>query len=388
MASAESAGKREAYWDNVKGLLIALVLIGHCLWDLQKIPVNNAVVDAIYFFHMPAFVFVSGCFSGGGAARKRSLIRLASAYLLATAMFMLVYVLRRRMPSVVLPLYSSWYLLALIAWRLATLGLSRFRCALPGSVVVALLAGLWPDVDNRFAFARIVALYPFFLAGFFLGGKAPGLRALPPARRLATGLAALIAAGGIAALSSRGLGIDNRDLLFKAYAGGIRRGLAGRAAIYAVAALCIVGILALMTSKESRILTRAGRNSLAIYLLHRPFALLVGHCVQGAPTQYQLLATLAFTVLALVVFGSDRVARALNAVLDTMTDAFLRTPEASRLKRAVRTALTGGLVLAMLSLPLAKAAYQRVRANGKAQVPAVRAGLEDTAAPEETARAD
>ena len=54
---------RSAYWDNIKGFLIILVVFAHCLFNLQNSPLNNAVVDAIYMFHMPAFVFVSGYFS-------------------------------------------------------------------------------------------------------------------------------------------------------------------------------------------------------------------------------------------------------------------------------------------------------------------------------------
>ena len=53
--------KRSAYWDNIKGILMFLVVFAHILFQLQdKSELINSVVDYIYMFHMPAFVFVSG----------------------------------------------------------------------------------------------------------------------------------------------------------------------------------------------------------------------------------------------------------------------------------------------------------------------------------------
>ena len=60
---------RSNSWDNIKGLLILLVVFGHCLWDLQDRHWNDLIVDGIYFFHMPAFVFVSGYFSKSERSR-------------------------------------------------------------------------------------------------------------------------------------------------------------------------------------------------------------------------------------------------------------------------------------------------------------------------------
>ena len=61
MDNAEN--KRSAYWDNIKGFLILLVVFAHILFQLQDISFTiNGIVDYIYMFHMPVFVFVSGFF--------------------------------------------------------------------------------------------------------------------------------------------------------------------------------------------------------------------------------------------------------------------------------------------------------------------------------------
>ena len=56
--------KRSAYWDNIKAILIFLVVLGHFLLAMQK---KSVLVEAVYWwiysFHMPAFVFASGYFA-------------------------------------------------------------------------------------------------------------------------------------------------------------------------------------------------------------------------------------------------------------------------------------------------------------------------------------
>ena len=85
--------RRSLYWDNIKGVLIILVVFGHFLFGLQNSEINNTIVDAIYLFHMPAFVFVSGYFSKSEHSRSfESLLRLLSAFILVHGIFLIFYV--------------------------------------------------------------------------------------------------------------------------------------------------------------------------------------------------------------------------------------------------------------------------------------------------------
>lgn len=56
--------QRVAYYDNLKGILIVLVVVGHLL-EPVAVSANMTTmqfVDFIYLFHMPLFIFVSGLF--------------------------------------------------------------------------------------------------------------------------------------------------------------------------------------------------------------------------------------------------------------------------------------------------------------------------------------
>lgn len=101
---------RSSYWDNCKGFLIILVVFAHFLYDLQaQHEWNTAIVNSVYMFHMPAFVFVSGYFSKCENSRSlRSILLLTVAYFLYTAGF-IVFNLYNGIPviSLTYPYYSA-----------------------------------------------------------------------------------------------------------------------------------------------------------------------------------------------------------------------------------------------------------------------------------------
>ncbi|MBP3851842.1 MAG: acyltransferase family protein, partial [Erysipelotrichaceae bacterium] len=56
--------KRDYYFDNLKAVLIFLVILGHFLLPIETGPLC-ILKRWIYSFHMPLFIFVSGYFSKG-----------------------------------------------------------------------------------------------------------------------------------------------------------------------------------------------------------------------------------------------------------------------------------------------------------------------------------
>lgn len=71
---SEAPGARVAYFDNLKFLLIFLVVFGHVLTIVSEHSrAANALINFIYLFHMPAFVFVSGMLAKRYYSRERGL---------------------------------------------------------------------------------------------------------------------------------------------------------------------------------------------------------------------------------------------------------------------------------------------------------------------------
>ena len=66
------AGKRDIRLDNLRGLLITIVVIGHFLLPLYRTRFVTGLLYAIYIFHMPCFIMLSGYFAKGAYRRENA----------------------------------------------------------------------------------------------------------------------------------------------------------------------------------------------------------------------------------------------------------------------------------------------------------------------------
>ncbi len=213
--------ERSLKLDNVKGILITLVVIGHMLLPIQG--TTRAVTNfffCIYAFHMPAFVFLSGLLSQNiyirppeekpdeGRRRMRSRRRRETkrtvrmpqtpggfrwrrwrGMLLLYLLFQLVlffteipaYGRTTRFPDFLHTSGAPWYLLALLLWYLLIPFFDFYKGRqLPGGIpyavpvlllliVMSLAGGYLDGLGDFLALDRVIAFAPFFFAGFFLG---------------------------------------------------------------------------------------------------------------------------------------------------------------------------------------------------------------------------
>lgn len=310
---------RSAYWDNIKGFLIILVVFAHCLFGLQERPLNNFIVDAIYLFHMPAFVFVSGYFSKSEHSRSFfPMMNLAVAFVLLNGFFILREIFSAGgVPLIVEPYFSAWYLLTLIIWRLTVPFLDRVRNILPLLIMFSFAAGFWTDINMAFAAVKIVVFFPYFMAGYLFSAesseKIQGKSFFP------LGLILLMSTICAGYFSYETFSLTDRDLLPNSYANF--NGLFGRIALLIIASLAIVTLLLSSVEKVLPLLTKAGKNSLAIYLLHRPPTLYFSENFSAGSTEFQIGAAIVATLLMTLIFGSDIVSDALKKLLNGIVES-------------------------------------------------------------------
>ena len=159
--------KRISYWDNIKGLMIILVVFAHFLLSLPvRSSLLNNIIYFIYMFHMPVFVFVSGFFGKSINSRSwQSLGKLLFLYFIFNSFSGFFY----GFDSLLIPKYSYWYLLALVVWRAVTPYIAAFKNIQILLLAIAVLAGFFPDIDNTLSLARIICFYPYYMAGYMLG---------------------------------------------------------------------------------------------------------------------------------------------------------------------------------------------------------------------------
>ncbi len=160
---------RIAYWDNLKGILIALVVLGHTGTAL-----GDKWLSVIYAFHMPLFVFVSGYFSRKKDSFWDSTKRLIILYLIFNTAYILLDIALGESLTfrrVLTPSFALWYILSLIIWRmliqiLPDKALSSPTLVIPMSVLLALAAGFIP-IGTPMSFQRTFVFLPFFYIWLF-----------------------------------------------------------------------------------------------------------------------------------------------------------------------------------------------------------------------------
>lgn len=63
--------ERSPLFDNMKMVLIILVVFGHALEEISLEHEYGIIRACIYSFHMPVFIFISGYFSGEGGHKRK-----------------------------------------------------------------------------------------------------------------------------------------------------------------------------------------------------------------------------------------------------------------------------------------------------------------------------
>ena len=105
--------KRLVWGDALKGLLMILVIIGHVIQYTECSQYEeNHLWNAIYSFHMAAFIAVSGYFSsnGGGILLKRRFLQLMVPYLLWSLIWFLTDKSKHLQDILLAPDRYFWFL--------------------------------------------------------------------------------------------------------------------------------------------------------------------------------------------------------------------------------------------------------------------------------------
>lgn len=329
---------RDPWLDNTKMLLVTLVVIGHS-WGLAADTYGtNWAYDFLYFWHIPAFVLISGYLSKGmewdRPHFKGLLFTLVVPYVLfEPALYYYRVALGQREDGLLLihPHWAMWYLPVLFFWRLGTPFLKRHWLWLPAAVVISLIGGLWSG--QIFYFARVMGLLPFFVLGLHL--KKRHLARLDDPWVKVAAVAALV---GIALVARETDEWARTAFLW--YDAGYEdlkvepaTAAQARLAVMGIGALGAFSVLALVPRRSLGWFTRMGSATMVVYLFH-------GFFVKGAfATPYSdwaedhvwfgfLLTTVLAASLAMLL-ASPPVRRALVWAVDPIGSVERRRRAAS-----------------------------------------------------------
>ena len=285
MHNTTTTHQRDFLFDNIKGLLLILVIFGHSLESIiyRSNGIAKYIYTAIYIFHMPVFVFISGYFS-----KKHNMKRIIS--LLITYIFWqefiypfsLSLITINNFDSIYRPVYypqpSYWYLLALIIWRVLIPYLNKIKYIVPISILVSLIFGfLQLDFNLQyFTLGRLFVFFPFFLLGYKCS-KETILKWRTDKHKISNSIIfiSIIALTTLLLYSIKEFGVNperpNRILMphyyyYQCY-NNITLSFVIKTLLFIVQLISIPLIFKIVSSKPS-FLSNIGRYSLSIYLPH------------------------------------------------------------------------------------------------------------------------
>ena len=268
--------QRDYAFDNLKAVLILLVVFGHLLVQGKQYAVCNVIYRCIYVFHMPLFVFISGYFSKKAAKSFSYAVKSALIpYILFALIFKIVDCAITPAHLSALPRYLKevpfvhWYLLCLFYWRFITPLLAKIKFPiLPILFALGIASGLFLET-NTLSVARAITFLPYYWLGFSLSSeRVETLRSR--SKLLQLGILAVIFAAAIYCFINVKLSYADIFQMKESYAGCRLEPLSGvlvRTLTYAAASvicLCLVGV----TPNRRTILSSVGNNTLSVYIWH------------------------------------------------------------------------------------------------------------------------
>ncbi|WP_162599682.1 acyltransferase family protein [Nocardioides solisilvae] len=269
--------RRDPWLDNAKTVLVVLVVVGHAVVLMPSGEVKSHAYDFVYYFHMPAFVLLTGYLSRSFTWSRKGFVSLVTTLAVPYVLFELLMALWRvhvvdqvsslevLSPLWLNPHWPMWYLVVLIMWRLATPVLKAHWVMVPASVGVSLLAGA---VDlELFDLNRALGLLPFFVVGLHLPA-----RALAVVRARGTGLAGLAVLAGLWWLAGRTDDLWSTQWLYyrasyDSLGAGVAEGAEIRLQLIGLALLGTFAVLSLVPRRRSAV-THVGAYTMGVYLLH------------------------------------------------------------------------------------------------------------------------
>ncbi len=337
--------KRSAYWDNIKGILILLTVFAHILFQLQEgSEIINKTVDLIYMFHMPAFVFVSGFFGKSERSRSfESIIKLIFLYYIFNSIIGFIY----GFESLLNPLYSYWYLIALIVWRVTAHYIAKFKEINLILFVVALFAGFYSSIDNTFAVARIIGFYPFYMSGYLLSKeKSREMIEKKYSKRVFTGLFIGILSFVFSFFIYEFFEYSDLDLQMGAY--NSSTGSFGRIVIYIIAFSYIFAFRLISPNKRIPLITMFGENSLWIFILHRPVTLIVSDLIGKMSIPAIMIISFAVSVLTCIILGNRYVSKYMDSFLKSGVSIFTEEKKEFTIAKLALLLVSLGFIVSLL----------------------------------------
>lgn len=328
--------KRDYQIDNIRGILLFLVVFGHAL-ELLKIssPITAYVYNFIYMFHMPVFIFITGFLAKNVEKGRQSAFRqLFIPFLLFNSIWNLIQVISMRIVEIPLdspasfsflnPGWALWFILALFLWKTLLPDLLKIKNIFAVVLVVGIFSRLFTEFNIFLSLSRFLVFSPYFIGGYLFNRAG-----LDKFRKIKWYIPALII---IAVLifnyfftfhtqypteflwADRSFSFFSQSTLVSIFLGSI---------LYVVGFSFVVVFIKFTPMRKSR-LSKVGRNSFPSYILHTYFIGTISFVLLQLNATIQFIALFIISALLTLLLSTDFVTKYFNLLLSKVDHLFFK----------------------------------------------------------------
>lgn len=264
--------------DNIKGILIFLVVFAHFLFNYAQGNIHSFVakiVNFIYCFHMPSFIFWSGFLSKSENSKNlKNITKLILIYIIFNYSHGFILYIYCNIPlNFFYPYNSYWYLLCLIFWRFSINYFSNQYFSIIISFIISILIGFWSEITTIFSIKRSFSFYPYFLVGYKFS-KDNFIKIIHWRKKFYFIFVCLFCIFIFISFQFLPF-IEIKHSMMNNNYDDIKEDLKQRIKLFLFSFLIIFFGILVISNNKIIILTNAGKNSLYIYLFHRIITILI-----------------------------------------------------------------------------------------------------------------
>ena len=169
MEAVTQASARIALWDNLKFILILLVVIGHMADEFAaESYIGMGIFFYIFLFHMPLFIFIAGLFHSDKNILSKCVFYLSLGFFMKVVFFIVYRYTGRAAAFSVLSEYDiPWYAFAMAGFIFFTWLFRRGnkKFILIAGIVLACFAGYDAAIGDFLIVSRMIVFMPCYMLG-------------------------------------------------------------------------------------------------------------------------------------------------------------------------------------------------------------------------------
>ena len=291
-------------YDNVKALLIFLVVLGHMTTDyVSDSQVIRWTTLWIYTFHMPAFIFISGLVHKHYITAEKASLgikgetrmrwdKVLGFFLCGYGLKVFLQFTRTLMGQN--PIWHwieepgiPWYLFVMAEYEMLFYVMRRIDdkvkpwVVVTAAFVLSAVIGYFPSVGDTFCLSRMINFLPIYMLGYYMDMK-EFLRRIDKRMYRLLGWAGIAASMAVCCMGNWGMyswrkwftGRRSYEYLQQFFSYAYDNGWWIRLAVWAVAIAITLSVIAVIPDKDMGFITTIGSRTLNVYFWHRPLCYL------------------------------------------------------------------------------------------------------------------